>query len=683
MKRHLILLVTLLTMVGCQASAEQIIQSTFEEFKIGQFTEITADYGSWKVTNGKAEVTSKFTATGENCLHLFGGTDTTVEFTPKIEQGPKMIFKAERWTSSGPFKFRIEGYSSGKWTELYNGDKQIKVGARFLSNVELTLPTAKPTKYRFICSAPESAGILIDAFAIKQPVKMELKSVSNAKITVPALIGYDNNPILQIKVEVKGDIEPVTVSELSINSQGTTNTKDIESVSIFYSGNNQNFSTANQFSSTKTPAHKLIFQGNQKLTDGTNYFWVSYKVKDKAKLTNRVGAGCTELKLSNGKSIKTQGLKFASQRIGFALRKAGQDGSYGYRIPGLATTNKGTLIAVYDIRWNNNGDLPGNIDIGMNRSTDGGQSWEPMKIIMDMGNDKNFRYDGIGDPTVLVDRNTGTIWCAAIWSHGNRGWHGSGPGLEPVETGQFILVKSDDDGKTWSKPINITKQVKKPQWCLLLQGPGKGFTMRDGTLILPAQYQDTLENHRIPHSTFIYSKDHGKTWEIATGAKPDTTEAQLVELDNGSLMINMRDNRNRGDKSKNNGRAIFTTNDMGKTWIKHPTSRNDKYLVEPTCQASIIRFCSKKDGFKQSVLLFSNPNSKYGRTHITIKASLDEGESWPTEYQLLLREPGCAGYSCMTVVDEEHVGIFYEGNREIHFEKIHISEILGKDIKLK
>ena len=81
------------------------------------------------------------------------------------------------------------------------------------------------------------------------------------------------------------------------------------------------------------------------------------------------------------------------------------------------------------LRYRSSGDLPGNIDVGMTRSTDGGRTWEKNRVIMDMGNDKAWRYDGIGDPAILVDRNTGTIWVAATWSHGDRSWTGSGPGL--------------------------------------------------------------------------------------------------------------------------------------------------------------------------------------------------------------------------------------------------------------
>jgi sialidase-1 len=337
----------------------------------------------------------------------------------------------------------------------------------------------------------------------------------------------------------------------------------------------------------------------------------------------------------------------------------------GYRIPGLATTNKGTLIGVYDIRRHGMRDLPGNVDIGMSRSTDGGQSWAPMKVIMDMGapDDQN----GIGDPTVLVDRKTNTIWVAAVWSHGNRAWHGSRPGMTPQETGQFMLVKSEDDGKTWSKPINITPQIKDPAWYYLLQGPGNGITMRDGTLVFPAQFKD---HENMPHSTMIYSKDRGKTWTIGTGAKSNTTEAQIVELNDGSLMLNMRDNR-RGSRS------VYTTKDMGKSWQMHPTSR--KALPEPTCMASLIRFSSKKDGEEQDILLFSNPNTSGGRRNITIKASFDEGMTWPEQHHKLIHEPNCAGYSCMTKVDDETVGILYEGGNTalLVFEKFRIDEIIA------
>jgi hypothetical protein len=289
-----------------------------------------------------------------------------------------------------------------------------------------------------------------------------------------------------------------------------------------------------------------------------------------------------------------------------------------------------------------------------------------------MGDDPRWNHDGVGDPAILVDKTTGTIWVAATWSHGNRSWFGSGPGLKPEETGQLMLVRSDDDGVTWSKPINITNQVKRPEWCFLLQGPGKGITMRDGTIVFAAQYQDPPEQKRLPHSTIIYSKDHGTTWQVGSGAFDDTTEAQVVEIEPGVLMLNCRYNRKPV-------RVVMTTRDMGKTWQRHTTS--ERSLIEPgSCMASLIDVDHEVGKDVGSWLLFSNPDSTRGRHHITIKASPDRGLTWPKEYRMLLDEGNGRGYSCMSMIDVETVGILYEGSQaHMTFQRISLSDLLSND----
>ena len=291
-----------------------------------------------------------------------------------------------------------------------------------------------------------------------------------------------------------------------------------------------------------------------------------------------------------------------------------------------------------------------------------------MKVIMDQGALPEFQHDGVGDPAVLVDRFTGTIWVAGLWSHGNRAWHGSGPGQLPEETGQLLLVRSDDDGVTWSNPINITSQVKDAAWSLLLQGPGKGITMQDGTLVFAAQFRTSPNDGKLPYSTILYSRDHGKTWGIGTGAFPDTTEAQVVEVEPGVLMLNCRYNR----KST---RVVMTTKDMGKTWQKHPTS--ETALIEPrACMASLIDVRAETPGSAGHWLLFSNPNSLIGRQQLTIKASADRGQTWPEAHQLLLDEGKSAGYSCLTMIDQETIGILYEGSQaHMTFQRIPLKEL--------
>lgn len=475
-----------------------------------------------------------------------------------------------------------------------------------------------------------------------------------------------------LKIHGSMDHSPV-LEAIAVSTEGTTDQSNIETVRVFHSQKEYDFSSAMQFGDTKKVAESIVFKGSIPLNHGANYFWISYKLDSSADLLKKVQARCQSITVDGRKLVPVQA-ETTPQRIGIALRQHGEDGVDTYRIPGLATTNKGTLIAVYDVRYNSSVDLQEDIDVGMSRSTDGGQTWEPMKVIMDMGEwgDKPEIENGIGDPSILVDRQTNTIWVAGIWAHGHAGernWFASKPGLTHEETSQFMLVKSEDDGVTWSQPINITTQVKDPKWHLLLQGPGKGITLEDGTLVFPAQYKD---EHKIPHATLIYSSDHGKNWHIGKGVRAETTEAQVVQLASGDIMINARNDEARDQKGV--GRVVATTSDLGQTWTMHPS--NIATLEEPTCMASLINEEFENYG---ALFLFSNPNHHAERSHITIKASLDEGNSWPREQWLLLDQGEGRGYSCMTRIDEGTIGILYEGSQsDLVFEKIEITEILKK-----
>jgi sialidase-1 len=205
--------------------------------------------------------------------------------------------------------------------------------------------------------------------------------------------------------------------------------------------------------------------------------------------------------------------------------------------------------------------------------------------------------------------------------------------------------------------------------------------MKDGTLVFPAQFKANIGEKALDggqftcHSTIVYSKDQGKTWQIGTGAKPSTTEAQVVELPDGSLMLNMRDDLNRKDKGETNGRAVAITKDLGKTWQIHPSSNSA--LPEPNCMASIISADLEINGKMQQALLFSNPNNRETRTNMTVKASLDGGNTWPEKFQVELNEKQGYGYSCMTMVDENTIGILYEGTKELYFQKLPVKDILA------
>ena len=401
------------------------------------------------------------------------------------------------------------------------------------------------------------------------------------------------------------------------------------------------------------------------LPSGVQSLEVHVMANDAHDLKDKVNISVGNIMLDKKKIAINSTKEVPAYRLATALRSFGFDGVHSYRIPGLITTPKGTVMAVYDIRRNSSVDLQGDIDVGLSRSTDGGRTWEPMKVIMDMGEWGGLPEDqnGIGDPAILVDHETGHIWVAALWLHGKPGkmaWNSSEQGMKPEETGQFMLVKSEDDGLTWSEPINITQQMKDPKWHLFFNGPGKGITMQDGTLVFPAQYKD---ENQMPHSTIIYSKDKGKTWSVGSGARPNTTEAQVVELADGTLMLNMRDNRG-------GSRAVAVTNDFGKTWTEHSTSRRD--LIEPVCMASII-----DNPHIDQMLLFSNPAHEKRRVNMTIKASKDDGNTWPEGMQLLLDEGQGWGYSCLTMINEKEVGILYESSvANITFQIVDLEDVL-------
>lgn len=498
-------------------------------------------------------------------------------------------------------------------------------------------------------------------------------SVEVVPLTLPALVGIRACPLLGLRIKAAETGQPVSLTGIDVALDGTTDPADLRQLQVYSSGPSGDFSKAVPVGKPSAPGDPLDPEIRCELAAGTNHFWIACELDAKADIDHRVGAVCREVRFSDGSKVPPRGAP-ALQRMGIAVRRAGDDGVHTFRIPGLVTTLRGTLIAVYDVRRSGPGDLPGDIDVGLSRSTDGGRTWEPMKIILDMGADPEFRFDGVGDPAVLADRISGTIWVAAVWSHGNRSWTGSQPGLKPDETGQWMLVRSDDDGLSWSDPVNITEQVKRPEWSLMLQGPGCGITLRDGTLVFPAQYQDPPhpENpaaHRLPHSTFIYSRDRGRSWQTATGAFEDTTEAQLVELADGEIMINCRYNREAN-------RVVMTTTDMGQTWREHPTSRGG--LVEPrACMASLIHVDGDSGDRGSGWLLFSNPDSPDIRHRLTVKGSPDLGRTWPEKNRILLDEGTSRGYSCLTLVDRDTVGILYEGSRsDLVFQRIPFREIV-------
>lgn len=456
-----------------------------------------------------------------------------------------------------------------------------------------------------------------------------------------------------------------------------TAVRSIEKIDIIVRDERErNFLTgATTYATVQSLSMALNIPVNLPLHQGWNTIWFGAALKTNADIDKKLLVNIKSITTGDGyvyffspKINSTINRAEGRYRMGVAIRKAWDDSVHTYRIPGITTTDKGTLIAVYDIRYKHSGDLPANIDVGMSRSIDGGRAWEPMKKIIDMG--APHENNGVGDPAILFDPVTKKIWVAALWSKGNRSIAGSKPGLSSDSTGQLVLVSSDDDGLTWSQPCSITAQVKNPAWHLYFNGPGNGIVMKNGTLVFPSQYWDETTKPAsvgIPHSSIIYSEDQGKTWKSGIGAKSNTTESQVVETTAGTLMLNMRDNRGKF-------RSVATTTDMGKTWVEHPTSYSA--LPDPVCMAGFIKSRVNIKGKMKEVLFFSNVASQTTRNNTTIKASLDLGETWLDKNQVLLDERPGYGYSALTKIDDNTIGIIYEGERDLYFLRVPVSDII-------
>ncbi len=496
----------------------------------------------------------------------------------------------------------------------------------------------------------------------------ELFDIEQQTLAAPILLRNEINPIE--RVIFHSPPAGLRLKAITIDLSRTDALKDIGAVEVLVGPDP---AKASRFGMTGTPAGSVRIEGETAVAEGTT-LWVSLRLNPKASLSRYVSARCAGIELSNGKSGFNEPIARAPRRhIGIALRRAKDDGVHTHRIPVLATSKRGTLLCAYDLRRRAGRDLQEDIDIGLSRSVDGGKTWERPRVIMDQGTYGNLpqEQNGCSDPGLIVDRRTGEIFCFAVWMWGKPGKHqwnddGSEPGYEIGKSAQLLMVRSRDDGKTWSNPENLTRLLKKPEWWLLAPAPQQGIQLPDGTLVMPMQGRDAKG---VPFATIMRSSDHGKSWTLGEPAFSEGNECQAALLGDGSIMLNMRNDH------RNGYRAVAVTRDLGRTWAFHPTHENT--LIEPNCNASLYRVDYREEGRKRHVLLFSNPQSKSARTHQTLQVSFDDGMTWPSKYHRLLDEGRGAGYSSLTRIDDRHIGIIYEGSRaQLVFERFSLDDLL-------
>lgn len=344
----------------------------------------------------------------------------------------------------------------------------------------------------------------------------------------------------------------------------------------------------------------------------------------------------------------TSNAKAADEPLGIsqhAIFEAGKQGYHTYRIPSLIVSAKGTVLAFCEGRKSSSSDS-GNIDLVLRRSFDGGKTWQPPQIVWDDGDNT------CGNPCPVVDASTGTIWL--LLTH-NLGADAESKIIDGTSRGTRTVwvSKSSDDGASWTAPVEITREVKLPDWTWYATGPGVGIQLKSGRLLIPCD--NKVAGTKARQSHVIYSDDHGASWKLGGVVGPNCNECQAVELSDGRVMLNMR------SYQSNNRRLVSLSSDGGVTWSP-PV--DDKELIEPVCQASIVRVPSPDR--QKPWMLFSNPASNK-REKMTVKLSTDDAQTWTKSRTLF---PGPAAYSCLTVLSDGTIGCLYERGDKRPYEMI-------------
>ena len=316
-----------------------------------------------------------------------------------------------------------------------------------------------------------------------------------------------------------------------------------------------------------------------------------------------------------------------------------------YRIPSIITATNGDLIAAIDERVPSCGDLKWSRDINIviRKSSDNGKTWGKIEKIIDYPLGQSA-----SDPSMILDKQTNTIFLFYNYMD-----------LDNQKDIYYLkYISSNDNGKSWSKPVDITNQISKENWKndFKFITSGRGIQTKNGTLL------HCLVN--LQKGTHVFgSNDNGKTWFITEAPTLPGDESKIVELNDGSWMVNSRVN-------KLGYRYSHFSNDDGKTWI----SKKEESIIDPGCNGSLIRYSHGE----KNLLLLTNINNKKERKEIVLRYSTDEGRSWSNPKIIYNGE---AAYSSMTVMENGNLGLFFEMDNYTKnvFTSISIKDVLSHE----
>ncbi|MBR4391404.1 MAG: exo-alpha-sialidase [Bacteroidales bacterium] len=457
-----------------------------------------------------------------------------------------------------------------------------------------------------------------------------------------------NEVILKAAVSYGGTNATENLQSMTLNLEGTTDVSDIKMIDVYSTGPVNAFDprfpqTATLIGSINPALGDLVCSLEGTLASGTNYLWITAHISD-----NAVEGHCIDASL---KSISTTSQTYelsnpapsGSREILLARTLIYQPGDYSsanYRIPAVITAKDGSIVAITDKRKYNEGDLPEDIDIVCNRSTDGGHTWsEPYTIALGTGVNH-----GYGD-------------CAVAWSNDDNGLIAGfvgGPGLwysTPTNPIRSYISKSYDNGLTWSEPKDITDYIfgancivpEHQTWRASFFGSGNGLRTSTGRIMFVAAIREgsaqSLNNYA------VYSDDNGETWHVSGRASTAGDEAKVTELADGRILMSIRHGGNRWYNISEDG---------GETW--QPTTYTWYDITAPACNGDMIRYTSVNHGDDRNRLLHSVP---YGssRANVSVYISYDEGESWSIRKCIV---PYSSAYSSLCILPDGTIGLYVE-----------------------
>ena len=323
--------------------------------------------------------------------------------------------------------------------------------------------------------------------------------------------------------------------------------------------------------------------------------------------------------------------------------RAGENGYKNMRIPGIVLSKQGTLLAFCEGRV---GADRSRTDVVLKRSQDGGRTWGPMQVILKARKET----DAYANVCPVADTMTGTIFFfVTLFPDGPveiREWEAR----KRYGVIRTLVMKSTDDGLTWSAPLDITEQITDVKTDIGKKtGPGAGIQTSDGRLVIPYGIGPELESRAM----IVYSDDHGETWHAGGRVDSRSTETQVVELSDGSLRL---DTRNQRPQEEPHCRYYSISRDGGRTWTD-PV--RDEALLDTACQASILRHPFRQRGRDRDPILFANAASGFqNRVNMTVRLSFDDGRTWPVARTV---HPGPSAYCCLVSLPDGTIGLLYEG----------------------